>query len=130
MFDTACNFDIHALLVPTRNTFVLPNMPNYRLGRKIGSSCDTIHTGISELETDKNGLKIYPNPANDYISISLLQYHKNAKLSIYDALGKEVYRNDNMYLDDNIDVRKLSSGIYLIKVSSTDGDLTGRFVKE
>ena len=130
LLGTACNFDVHAILVPTHNTDVIPNMPNYRLGALIGSSCDTLHTGINDLETGKNGLRVYPNPATDYISISLLQYHKSAKLSIYDALGKEVYRNENMYLDDTIDVRKFSSGIYLIKVSSDDGDLTGRFVKE
>ena len=125
-----CDFRYYGLATNAISASRLPNMVSYRMGALLGSSCDTLHTGISELETGKNGLKIYPNPANDYISISLLQYHKNSKLSIYDALSKEVYHNENTYLDDNIDVRKFSSGIYLIKISSTDGNLMERFVKE
>ena len=105
-------------------------MVNYRMGALLGSSCDTLHTGLNDVTLHLNGIKIFPNPTSDYILVGITYYHKNAKLSIYDALSKEVYRNENMYLDDNIDVRKFSSGIYLIKVSSDDGDLTGRFVKE
>ena len=38
----SCEYQQHAVQLPTRNTTSLPNFPNYRLGPLDGSSCDTL----------------------------------------------------------------------------------------
>ena len=104
-------------------------MVNYRLGALIGSGCDTL-TGINTVQNEKPGVKIYPNPASNRITVSLMHYHRDARLYIYDAIGREVYHNESMYLDADIDVSGLASGIYLVKILSPDGDASAKFVKE
>ena len=42
-----CRFEQHGVLLPTYNSYALPNFPNYRLGPLDGSPCDTL--GIDNL---------------------------------------------------------------------------------
>ena len=42
-----CNILDHGFLLPTINAFTIPNFPNYFLGRKAGSVCDSLPTLIS-----------------------------------------------------------------------------------
>ena len=62
-----------------------------------------------------SSLKIYPNPAKDSFTIGF-ENQNNAKVLIYDILGKVVYQNSTN--TGNIEVEnngRLTSGIYLIK---------------
>jgi len=124
-----CHFRFNGLPTTTNNANVLPNMINYRLGALAGSGCDTV-TGISESKVDKSALKLYPNPANSKITVSLMQYYKNAKLYIYDALGREMYKDESMYLDADIDLGGFTNGIYFVRILSPDGNAAAKFVKE
>ena len=130
MAGSGCNFILNGLPTNTLNANALPNMINYRLGRLLGSACDTL-TGINELaSSNQDRIKIYPNPGDDHITISLGQYHSDAKLYIYDAIGREVYSDRYMYLDRDIDISALPVGIYQVSVCAADGVLMSRFVKE
>lgn len=125
----ACHFSFESLSIYPSDAQNLPNMINYRLGALVGSGCDTIRTSLAE-RVIESSIYAHPNPATRHITIGLSQYLHNAKLYIYDMMGKEVYRNEYLYLDDDIDVSKYTTGIYQIKVTSSDGDIKGRFVKE
>ena len=72
-------------------------------------------------------VRIFPNPARNYIHIdSPLRTLK--KVEIYSLIGKKlkvVHSNtENIYIDD------LSSGLYLIRVFSEDGNFVTKFLKE
>lgn len=76
---------------------------------KVSSPYNYISTYISELEMDK--IKIYPNPATDYIVIEGL---KNNAIEIYAIDGKKLMVD---LVDKNrIDVSNFSKGLYLLKV--------------
>ena len=72
-------------------------------------------------------VRIFPNPARNYIHIdSPLRTLK--KVEIYSLMGKKlkvVHSNtENIFIDD------LSSGLYLIRVFSEDGNFVTKFLKE
>jgi hypothetical protein len=48
-------------------------------------------------------------------------------LSIFDFTGKQI--DDRILLDNQLDIRDLNSGIYLLKIATTKGEVTKRFVK-
>ena len=78
----------------------------------------SLSTSNSELE--KVSIKVYPNPAKERFTIKL-QNITNAKVEIYNLMGKVVYQND--ITNGAIDVKSgnnFSSGIYLIKVLTDD----------
>lgn len=86
--------------------------------------CDTsdlIITGetLSNTEVeDTYELKIYPNPASDYVNvngqgISLIQF--------YNTNGQEVKRYNTMAVRNRIQVSNLNSGMYIIIVTGSNG---------
>lgn len=62
-------------------------------------------------------IELYPNPSNTFITLS----HKNKVLNdieIYDIKGNLIYQINSKNLTENIDVSKLSKGVYFFKVNS------------
>ena len=75
--------------------------------------------------TETSNLVIYPNPANDFITISGA---RNARIVISDLKGRMLL---NVEAGSNqIDIRSLAKGIYVLKVQSEDKQVVGKLVKE
>lgn len=82
------------------------------------------------LSTDKNVLntvKIYPNPAQDFIRISDIE---GANVVITDISGKTVINLKNISQTNDINVSELNSGIYFVNVSNEDVNQTIKFIKK
>lgn len=61
-------------------------------------------------------LSIYPNPAGEYIIVDYRWQGENTYWSIYSARGEEVLRGQLDGDKTNIEVGKLSSGLYVFKL--------------
>jgi hypothetical protein len=66
----------------------------------------------------ENGIRVYPNPANDEITIEFINYDnlQGAELQIYGLLGNLIF---NKKLTDNIShvsVAELKSGLYFYNI--------------
>jgi hypothetical protein len=88
------------------------------------SSDFSIALSIDDLTT--NNLKIYPNPTSlGYVNIAS---KSNSKIDIlvFDTLGKQVLHST--VNDNKIDVSKLNTGIYFMKVSQDDAITTKKLV--
>lgn len=84
------------------------------------------------LEITKAGvLKIYPNPAADYLNISAPgNVEGKSALNIFDAKGLLV-RTINMTSSlQRINIADLPKGVYLIKLNNGEGNLSSKFVKQ
>ena len=75
-------------------------------------------------------VKAYPNPATDFIKVSLPEVF-NATASVYDLNGKEVLRKtiDNTALV-KLDISGLLTGYYVIKLHNDYKHYTAKFVKK
>ena len=67
-------------------------------------------------------LKVYPNPVNDVLNISGdIAEIENAKVAVFDMLGKKVYENASLFNfsgDASIDVSYFNSGVYIVEISN------------
>ena len=75
-------------------------------------------SGIKDIK--KNSIRLYPNPANDILNISI---ERASKLEIINASGQVV---ESTYLKDSntsINVSQLKSGIYFVKVIDNAGNV-------
>jgi len=87
-------------------------------------------TGIVNYEND-NSLSIYPNPANENITINLTTTSKNTSIKIYDATGRLVKNMENVKPGESaISISELENGLYLINVSDENHSSTKRFIKQ
>ena len=77
--------------------------------------------GLSEVEDRQ--FNIYPNPANDYLTIVLPNSDEPLQVTITDLTGRVVYREQVRKSLYNIDTNPLSGGNYLITVTNLNGDV-------
>lgn len=116
----ACQFEQHAIKLPTVNNFTLPYFPNYRLGALGEELCDTITYTSDHNNELQPEFKIYPNPTRDYINVIIPE--KNVVIGIYDFLGKLVYeQNVDLAKTLTVNLSSFSNGIYIIRGIRTNG---------
>ncbi len=85
--------------------------------------CSTAQLSIEDKILD-NSLKIFPNPTDN---ILFIRGNKNLmNVSVYNMLGKEVLSKINT---NNIDVKVLPKGVYIIKISDDVGQINRKFIK-
>ena len=85
------------------------------------SSCiNVLVTDVTELE--KSGIRIYPNPVNNKITIELTDYSSNTQITITNIEGKIVYSNTTIQSKKIVlNATDWAKGVYIIKI--TDGQL-------
>lgn len=79
-------------------------------------------------------LNIKPNPANDFVDISILKddYNSQNEVTIYDIKGQEIYKKIMETGNSSItfDINKLPTGYYIVQVKDMNGKiLTTSFIK-
>lgn len=78
--------------------------------------------------TGSETLKIYPNPVKDLLYIKSKNNFKINSINIYDITGKKILH----LLNNNpiINIEKLSSGLYILKLNTSIGSESYRFLKK
>jgi hypothetical protein len=78
-------------------------------------------------EINRSNVNIYPNPAQDVLQLK--SDMPLIEVEIVDAFGKIVNRYKPNSSNLQIPLESLNKGLYFIRISSTDGYYTRRFVK-
>jgi len=77
-----------------------------------------------------NYFNVYPNPVKDILNISLKNDIEIQSISIYDILGQLIISVPNSKNVSKIDVSRLRTGNYLLKIKTVKGFSTVKFIKE
>ena len=59
-------------------------------------------------------IRIFPNPANDFVTF---YSHDIATLQIFNSVGQQVYTTDLSVGENELDLRLMSKGFYLVRIS-------------
>ena len=106
-----------------RNPFIdMPNLASYVFGNNVGQTWNN-NLAVATNDFDSQ-IKMYPNPANDFIKISGLV--DVSKIEIFNTIGEKVFSavyNNSESLNLN-----LSAGIYLVKIISNEKIATKKLV--
>ena len=87
----------------------------------------------NEDNTLETRLKLYPNPAQDSITLESLQGLQLNSVEIFDLNGKRLQTLDLSSSNDRLielNISSFNSGVYFVKVNSTEGTSTLKFVKQ
>ena len=77
-------------------------------------------------------MTVYPNPAVDVLNVEITNANfKQSEVSIFSVSGVEVMNNNMMGNKKSLDIQKLSSGVYFVRVSNMETGFvnTVKFVK-
>ena len=89
-------------------------------------SCYDILVGSKQFRGNDE-FKLYPNPVDDYLKISIAQGLEIDEIIIYNQLGQKVLRDNSK--DQILDVSSLPSGLYVIGVVCGERRFIGKFIK-
>jgi hypothetical protein len=108
-------------------------------GITYGNSCEAIYyhgvvnftageceVGVNELMKQ---IEIFPNPTNGFIQINA-DLGGRKELTVMSISGQTVLRDSFLNKKKTLDLSSLPAGIYLIKITSKDGIVTQRIIKE
>jgi hypothetical protein len=77
-----------------------------------------------------NSVRIYPNPATDFLNLGGVNNSSISDVEIYSMLGQKL-NSDFITTEKGIqlDVSALNTGLYLVKIKTEKGITTRRFIK-
>jgi hypothetical protein len=83
----------------------------------------TTTTGVTSVFHPDADLLVYPNPANDFLTVNGSDI-KNAAVTLTDMIGKTVFQSQMTNGKLKIDVSSFPKGIYFLQVQSEKGMIT------
>jgi hypothetical protein len=97
---------------------------------QFGFAVDDFKVTAQVLSTEtfaKNNFTVSPNPATDVLNISNVNNLEITNATITDVNGRIVKQINTSF--QSINVSELSSGIYFLKLATTEGEGVTKFVK-
>jgi hypothetical protein len=74
-------------------------------------------------------IKLYPNPADDFITVELPEGLQALSVGLYDVSGKQVRSlPGNKEIKLTVDVRELSKGTYALRIETTKGTVIRKVI--
>lgn len=87
---------------------------------------EVLGTAEHDLRAEVN---LYPNPTSNLLNIKLSNGTAKS-IEIYDMSGQMVFVRSNTSNSESIDVTPFAKGTYIIKINTSEGATTSKFVKE
>lgn len=85
----------------------------------------TINKALSVKPVSLSEVKLYPNPASDYLTL-VFDNSATFKISVFNTTGQELINQTNT---KKIDLTGLQQGLYFVKILSGNDIYTQRFIK-
>jgi len=74
-------------------------------------------------------IKVYPNPDKDIICIEPISNSCIIEgVFIYDLQGKEIFNIEGF--ENKIHLETIARGMYILKIKTSEGELTSKFIKD
>ena len=98
------------------------------------NDCFAVATIMVEIETaninlDKQSIKIYPNPTSDLIQIDFSEKVQGT-ISVYSLQGQQLKQKPISNINMSLDLSAFSTGVYFLKIETSNGVLYDKILKE
>jgi len=94
------------------------------------ASVNVMSVGVEDV-SNKNEVKIYPNPFINDVTITIPQINNSTSISIFDVSGKELYHNNKINtLTTKLDLSSFSSGIYFVRSNNGEEQQLFKLIKQ
>ncbi|MBE9467574.1 MAG: DUF333 domain-containing protein [Bacteroidetes bacterium] len=110
-------------------TFSYGEVEDYTVNITASKNSSSSSMYAEMLSNEDASFKIYPNPASDYVNISLPENSENVHVTIYNMTGSAIR---NITIDSNsnrINVSDIASGVYSIIINDGNKIITDKLIK-
>ena len=91
--------------------------------------CNGIVSELTEIQSDTNVFRVFPNPSSSEISIEAKLWQEGTSYVISDAAGRMCLSGQMIFPRQTVDVSSLPKGLYFIQLSGKTGGAL-KFVKQ
>ena len=85
--------------------------------------------GIDEFVLSGSDVTLYPNPAQQSVAISMLSEGQKT-IRLFSASGRLIQEFSTSLLQVNVDLSSIEKGVYFVNISSQQGQVVKKLVKE
>ncbi|HQF48889.1 MAG TPA: S8 family serine peptidase [Flavobacterium alvei] len=122
---------IKQLVVQSSDNFAEPAVKSRtQYGYGIPNFSLALSNGLSVAAFSTNDFKVYPNPTDDSISVTLPNGSEVRTIAIYTILGQKVLEKNISTQSPTISLKSLNSGIYFYKIESNGISESGKIIKQ
>ena len=122
---------IKQLVVQSSDNFSEPAVRSRtQYGYGIPNFSLALSNGLSVAAFSTNDFKVYPNPTDDSISVTLPNGSEVRTIAIYTILGQKVLEKNISTQSPTISLKSLNSGIYFYKIESNGISESGKIIKQ
>jgi len=108
------------------HSYLLRTHADKVLGYSVRCICDFQAT-IEDVNFNDD-IQIYPNPATDRVYIDCAE-RTGLKMQVYNAIGACVLTSDLVSGTNMVDITSITSGVYLIRLTGTNGTFQKKLIK-
>ncbi len=117
---------IHARINPCLTSNMRYSFPSNYAG--IGNT--SIETNEFPGEKEFQELNIFPNPTNGKFTISIKDYNGIGTIEVHNVMGQQVYYFKGNFSQHEIDLSHEKNGLYIVKYTNEQEQLTQRIIKQ
>ncbi len=88
----------------------------------------TVNLVLNALDFSDSSFQVYPNPANESITISCKNVIQSIQIS--NAIGQEIFAVNPNQKETKLEISQLPNGLYFLRLSTSNGIKTIKIVKE
>ena len=92
----------------------------------ISDVVEELNTNESQASKSERKIIIYPNPTDDIVNVKLDNDEKVEHIEVLDITGKKVLESKN----SSISIKRLSAGIFFIKVKTNTKIYSSKVIKK
>ena len=90
----------------------------------------SILVGVKEHGNSQGGMKIYPNPVRNILTVETLQSEENSTLSVFNVSGQQLLKQQVTSAKTQLDMSGFAKGVYTIRLMTNDKVEVRKIVKE
>jgi len=83
-----------------------------------------------EIVNPNSAINLFPNPAGDQLNISMDGVNRKTQIKVYNLMGKLVMQQESANSLIQLNISKLSAGIYLVNVNDGKETRSAKFIKK
>jgi len=89
-----------------------------------------ITLGIKNIETPYGQLRVYPNPAKDYVvCVPTIINWGSARMEVFNVVGEKMNIESSLSNDKiTLNTQTLASGFYVVRISDSTHSYSGKFL--
>lgn len=121
------NKEIKDLIVKSADKYLAPTT---QYGYGIPDFSLALSSGLGVNDFSKTDIFLYPNPVNDFSTVSFSGNFDEGIFQIYTILGQKIMEQTITNASPTISLKTLQSGVYIYKMDYNGNTKTGKLIKQ